>query len=85
MWKEGLAQWEVNEENTKGYKGHLVVKFNKLIEDLTNKNISCFAPNYLREVLAKKNEDLCRVGQQQDAAEVLAVILGKFINFISCS
>ena len=65
-FKEGLAQWEVNESNPKGYKGNLVARFDKLINDLTNGNISAFAPTELRAAIAKKNPDLCQAGQQQE-------------------
>ena len=74
-FKEGLAQWEVNEENQKGYQGKLVARFDKLINDLTSGTISSFAPTELRTVIAKKNLELCQAGQQQDSAEILSVIL----------
>ena len=74
-FKEGLAQWEVNEINQKGYQGKLVARFDKLINDLTSGTISSFAPTELRQVIAKKNSELCQAGQQQDSAEILSVIL----------
>ena len=74
-FKEGLAQWEVNESNEKGYRGRLVAQFDKLITDLTNGEISAFAPTEFRAAIAKRNPELCQAGQQQDSAEILAVIL----------
>ena len=74
-FKEGLAQWEVNESNSKGYGGNLVARFDKLINDLTSGAIASFAPTELRASIAKKNSELCQAGQQQDSAEILAVIL----------
>jgi len=74
-FEQGLAQWETNDSNQNGYHGKLVANFSILISQLAEASIASFAPSKLRNVLASKNSNLCREGDQQDSVELLQVLL----------